>query len=84
MDSVLLLDGGDTWQFIYVSLKTQGADMASAMKLLNPDAMVGHWEFTFGQDRVEELMEEMGYPFPVAMCLTRNGMSKSLRAPRSF
>jgi sulfur-oxidizing protein SoxB len=61
--SVLLLDGGDTWQGSYTSLKTQGADMVSAMKLLKPDAMVGHWEFTFGQDRVEELIEEMGYPF---------------------
>jgi sulfur-oxidizing protein SoxB len=62
-DNVLLLDGGDTWQGSYTSLKTQGADMVSAMKLLHPDAMVGHWEFTFGKDRVEELIEEMGYPF---------------------
>jgi sulfur-oxidizing protein SoxB len=62
-DSVLLLDGGDTWQGSYTSLKTQGADMVSAMKLLKPHAMVGHWEFTFGQERVEELIEEMGYPF---------------------
>ena len=62
-DSVLLLDGGDTWQGSYTSLKTQGADMVSAMKLLKPDAMVGHWEFTFGQDRAEELIDEMGYPF---------------------
>ena len=52
-DSVLLLDGGDTWQGSYTSLKTQGADMVSARMLLKPDAMVGHWEFTFGQDRVE-------------------------------
>jgi sulfur-oxidizing protein SoxB len=62
-DKVLLLDGGDTWQGSYTSLKTNGSDMVSAMKQLNPDAMVGHWEFTFGQDRVEELIEEMGYPF---------------------
>ena len=62
-ESVLLLDGGDTWQGSYTSLKTQGADMVSAMKLLKPDAMVGHWEFTFGHDRLEELIEEMGYPF---------------------
>ena len=62
-DNVLLLDGGDTWQGSYTSLKTQGADMVSAMKRLKPDAMVGHWEFTFGKDRVEELIEEMGYPF---------------------
>ncbi|MGB1919659.1 MAG: thiosulfohydrolase SoxB [Candidatus Puniceispirillales bacterium] len=62
-DKVLLLDGGDTWQGSYTSLKTNGSDMVSAMKRLNPDAMVGHWEFTYGQDRVEELIEEMGYPF---------------------
>ena len=37
--------------------------MVSTMKLLKPDAMVGHWEFTFGQKRLEELTNEMGYPF---------------------
>ena len=62
-DKVLLLDGGDTWQGSYTSLQTQGMDMVSAMKLLKPDAMVGHWEFTFGQERLEELINEMGYPF---------------------
>ena len=62
-DKVLLLDGGDTWQGSYTSLQTQGADMVAAMKALQPDAMVGHWEFTFGKDRVEELIAEMGYPF---------------------
>ena len=67
-DKVLLLDGGDTWQGSYTSLKTQGADMVSAMKALSPDAMVGHWEFTFGKDRVEELIDEMGYPFLGSNC----------------
>jgi len=62
-DKVLLLDGGDTWQGSYTSLKTNGQDMVDAMALLKPDAMVGHWEFTFGQERVEEIVEEMAYPF---------------------
>ena len=62
-DKVLLLDGGDTWQGSYTSLKTNGQDMVDAMALLNPDAMVGHWEFTFGTDRVMEIVDEMAYPF---------------------
>lgn len=62
-DKVLLLDGGDTWQGSYTSLKTNGQDMVDCMKLLKPDAMVGHWEFTFGADRVLEIVEDMGYPF---------------------
>ncbi|MEX3008128.1 thiosulfohydrolase SoxB [Hoeflea sp. TYP-13] len=62
-DKVLFLDGGDTWQGSYSSLKTQGQDMVDCMKLLKPDAMVGHWEFTFGEERVLELADEMGYPF---------------------
>lgn len=62
-NSVLMLDGGDTWQGSYTSLKTNGQDMVDCMKLLKPDAMVGHWEFTFGADRVEEIIADMGYPF---------------------
>lgn len=67
-NKVLLLDGGDTWQGSYCSLKTQGADMMAAMKALKPDAMVGHWEFTLGKERVEELVDEMGYPFLGSNC----------------
>ena len=67
-NKVLLLDGGDTWQGSYCSLKTQGADMVAAMKALKPDAMVGHWEFTLGKERVEQLVDEMGYPFLGSNC----------------
>ena len=62
-DKVLFLDGGDTWQGSYTSLKTNGQDMVECMKLLKPDAMTGHWEFTFGEERFLEIIESMGYPF---------------------
>ena len=62
-DKVLLLDGGDTWQGSYTSLKTNGQDMVDAMATLKPDAMVGHWEFTFGVERVKEIINSMEYPF---------------------
>ena len=62
-DKVVLLDGGDTWQGSYTSLQTQGADMVEVMRALRTEAMVGHWEFTFGQDRLKELIDKLGYPF---------------------
>jgi len=56
-DKVLLLDGGDTWQGSATSLWTQAADMVGAQNLLGVDDFVGHWEFTFGQERVEHLVK---------------------------
>lgn len=62
-DTVLMLDGGDTWQGSYTCLKTDAQDMVECMNLLKPDAMVGHWEFTLGADRVLELIDSLPYPF---------------------
>ncbi|HRW73855.1 MAG: thiosulfohydrolase SoxB [Burkholderiaceae bacterium] len=54
----LLLDGGDTWQGSATSLWTKGQDMVDACKLLGVDVMTGHWEFTYGMDRVKEIVEK--------------------------
>jgi len=62
-DRVLLLDGGDTWQGSLGANATLGQDMADCFKLLKPDAMTGHWEFTYGAERVKQLADSLGYPF---------------------
>jgi sulfur-oxidizing protein SoxB len=54
----LLLDGGDTWQGSATALWTNAQDMVDACKLLGVDVMTGHWEFTYGMERVKEIVEK--------------------------
>jgi sulfur-oxidizing protein SoxB len=53
----LLLDGGDTWQGSATAMWTRGQDMIDAAKLLGVDVMTGHWEFTYGAERVKQVVE---------------------------
>ena len=60
----LLLDGGDTWQGSLPALRTRGADMVRLLNALRVDAMTSHWEYTYGSERVNEIVEgELGHPF---------------------
>lgn len=53
----ILLDGGDTWQGSATSLWTNAQDMVDAALILGVDVMTGHWEFTYGVDRLMEVLE---------------------------
>lgn len=52
----LLLDGGDSWQGSATALWTRGQDMIDAQKLLGVEMTTGHWEFTYGAQRVQEVI----------------------------
>ena len=54
----LLLDGGDTWQGSATSLWTNAQDMVDACKLLGVNVMTAHWEFTYGEARMMEIIEK--------------------------
>ena len=62
-DNVLLLDGGDTWQGSWSSLQTKAQDMIDLMSMLKTDAMVGHWDFTYGAERVREAVDALPFAF---------------------
>jgi len=53
----LLLDGGDTWQGSATSLWTQAQDMVDAQLALGVDVTTGHWEFTYGMERVRRIVD---------------------------
>ncbi|MGB0683830.1 MAG: thiosulfohydrolase SoxB [Magnetovibrionaceae bacterium] len=62
-NNTLLVDCGDTWQGSFTSLETRGEDMVRVMNKLGVDVMTAHWEFTYGEERVQELIEMCDFPF---------------------
>ncbi len=59
----ILLDGGDTWQGSYTSLMTKGQDCVNVMNALGVEAMTSHWEWTYGTERVNEIVAALPFPF---------------------
>lgn len=60
----ILLDGGDTWHGSMSSFLTKGQDMVNVMNALGVEAMTSHWEWTYGTERVKEIVEnQLKFPF---------------------
>ena len=50
----VLLDGGDLWQGSGLSDAMHGEDMVEASNLLGIDVLTGHWEFTYGEEKLRD------------------------------
>jgi sulfur-oxidizing protein SoxB len=79
----LLLDGGDTWQGSWSSLQTNAQDMVDVMSALKLDAMVGHWEFTYGAERVKAIADSAPFAF-LAQNVRDNEWQEPVFAPRKL
>lgn len=79
----LLLDCGDTWTNSWTSLQTKAQDIVECMNLLKPDAMTGHWEFTLGAERVEEIVRGLDFPF-LAQNIRDNEFEEKVFEPRQM
>nr|MBA2439650.1 thiosulfohydrolase SoxB [Thermoleophilaceae bacterium] len=82
-DKVLLLDGGDTWQGSWTALQTKAQDMVDVMAALKCDAMVGHWEFTFGAERVKQIADSAPFAF-LAQNVRDKEWNEPVFAPRKI
>ena len=54
----LLLDGGDLWQGSGLANMMRGEDMVEAANMLGIEAMTGHWEFTYGEEKLRANIEK--------------------------
>ncbi len=57
-DKVLFMDSGDTWQGTAIGLFTKGQAIVEVQNAIGIDVMVGHWEFTYGKEKVLELINK--------------------------
>jgi 2',3'-cyclic-nucleotide 2'-phosphodiesterase (5'-nucleotidase family) len=67
-DSVLAFDCGDTIHGTYAAVKTEGQALVPILNAIRFDAMTAHWEFAYGPDRFQEVVDQLSYPMLADNC----------------
>lgn len=59
--NTLLFDGGDTLHGTKPLVDSQGEVMIPILNALKPDALVGHWDFAYGPERLQEINKQLNF-----------------------
>lgn len=60
--NTLLFDGGDTFHGTKPVVDSKGEVVVPILNALRPDAMVGHWDFGYGPERLKEISDQLNFP----------------------
>mgnify|MGYP005820320059 CR=1 FL=1 len=60
--NTLLFDGGDTLHGTKPVVDTKGGAVIPILNALKIDALVGHWDFAYGPDRLHQMKEKLEFP----------------------
>jgi S-sulfosulfanyl-L-cysteine sulfohydrolase len=58
----LVFDGGDTFHGTLPVVESKGEVLLPILNAIGFDAMVGHWDFAYGPERLKKLQAELSYP----------------------
>ena len=58
----LLFDGGDTFHGTLPLVQSKGEAVVPILRKFDFNAMVGHWDFGYGPDQLENLLSQLNYP----------------------
>lgn len=61
-NNVLFLDGGDTFHGTYPVVQSKGKILIDLLNELKVDAMTAHWDFAYGPDGFQEILNQLNYP----------------------
>lgn len=61
-EGVLVFDNGDTFHGTHPVVDTKGEMLIPVLNKLQIEAMTAHWDFAYGPEHLEKLVNELNYP----------------------
>ena len=71
--NTLLFDGGDTLHGTKPLVDSKGEAIIPILNALKIDALVGHWDFGYGPERLQQIIEKLIFPLLGCNVYTEDG-----------